>query len=165
MESIVFEIEDVLDRYPSKPEALITIMQDLQARLRYLPEEGLVLIAERLNVPLSKVYSVATFYNAFSLKPKGKHLVHICLGTACHVKGAGDLLDKLKRELDVEEGETTTDKEFTLEAVRCIGCCSLAPVIRIDDDTYGNLKQEKIGSILEKYGKNKGLKDEDQNKD
>ncbi|MBN1232942.1 MAG: NADH-quinone oxidoreductase subunit NuoE [Candidatus Coatesbacteria bacterium] len=151
MDNEVYIIEEILSRFPADPEAVIPILQDLQASLRYIPEEAVILIAERLNIPAAKVYSIATFYNAFSLKPKGKHLIHVCLGTACHVKGANDLLEKFKRELEIEEGETSSDGEFTLEAVRCIGCCSLAPVIRVDEETFGTLKQERIPSILEKY--------------
>lgn len=151
MDNEVYIIEEILSRFPANPEAVIPILQDLQSSLRYIPEEGVTLIAERLNIPVAKVYSIATFYNAFSLKPKGKHLIHVCLGTACHVKGANDLLEKFKRELEIEEGETSSDGEFTLEPVRCIGCCSLAPVIRVDEETFGTLKQERIPSILEKY--------------
>ena len=149
MENIVFEIEDVLDKYPSKPEALITIMQDLQARLRYLPEEGLVLIAERLNIPLSKVYSVATFYNAFSFIPKGKYIIKVCLGSACHLKGSEELGLAIERELGISGGETTPDQKFSYEPVNCLGACALAPVVVINEKYYGKMTLPKLTFILE----------------
>jgi NADH-quinone oxidoreductase subunit E len=108
-------------------------------------------VAIRLGLPLSAVLRVATFYNVFSLKPRGRHTISVCLGTACFVKGSGMLLDKLRRELGIEEGETTSDQRFTLEGVRCIGCCALAPALRIDGQTFAHVRQSQVASILKKY--------------
>ena len=147
------EIESVIERQASEGASLISILEAIQEKYHYLPQNALILISERLNLPLSQVYSVATFYNVFSLTPQGEHLISVCLGTACHVKGGEKILEKLGRELNIESGETTKDFQFTLEKVRCIGCCALAPVIRIDENTYGHLVQEKIPRILKKYKK------------
>ncbi|MFB0534468.1 MAG: NAD(P)H-dependent oxidoreductase subunit E, partial [Anaerolineae bacterium] len=129
-------------------------------RYRYLPRDAMILVSEWLGIPLSQTYSVATFYNAFSLVPKGKHLVSVCLGTSCHVRGGGHILDKIKRELNLDSGETTEDFQFTVEEVRCLGCCSLSPVIRVDDDTYAHLTQTQVRRILEKYEREKEALDE-----
>ena len=146
------EVDRILDRYEGEPGALIPVLQDVQDEYRYLPEEVLRYISERLRVPLSQVYHVATFYNAFSLEPRGEHTIEVCTGTACHVKGAGRILDWLQGELGIGPGETTPDLKFTLQTVRCLGCCSLAPVIRIDGDTYGNLTQDMLPRIMRRYG-------------
>jgi len=145
------ELNVVFSRYPATPDSLISLLADMQEMFHYLPEHALILLSERLDVPLSRVYSVATFYNAFSLEPRGEHLVSVCLGTACHVKGAENILSRLERELGVGAGHTTEDMMFSLEKVRCIGCCSLAPVIRVDEDTYGHLEAGKVPSVLKKY--------------
>lgn len=148
----VSDIEDILGHHPYGSDvSLIAVMEELQARYRYLPQDALILVSERLGVPLSQVYSVATFYNAFSLVPKGEHLVSVCLGTACHVKGGDKILDKIRRELNLESGDTTEDYRFTVEEVRCLGCCSLSPVVRIDNDTYAHLTQERVPKVLKKY--------------
>jgi NADH:ubiquinone oxidoreductase subunit E len=126
-------------------------LQDIQAEYNYLPREVLNQISQELQMPLSQVLRVATFYAAFSLKPRGRHLINVCLGTACHVRGGGRILEKLERELGIKSGEASSDLKFSLETVRCIGCCSLAPVIRIDEDTHGRLRQDKIPRILKKY--------------
>lgn len=154
--SKVFEI---IERCGTGGGSLIAMLQQIQAEYHYLPRDALVLIAERTGLPLSDVFSTATFYNAFSLTPRGRHLVSVCLGTACHVKGAEKLTDKIARELDIEPGGTSDDLEFSLEKVRCIGCCALAPVVRIDDDTYGHLTQRKIPSVLKKYEREKDDED------
>jgi NADH:ubiquinone oxidoreductase subunit E len=117
----------------------------------YLPKEVLIEISAKLDIPASQVYSVATFFKAFTLKPRGRHMISVCLGTACHVRGATDILSKLERDLGIEEGSTTEDIRFSLETVRCVGCCSLAPVVVIDKDTYGRLSQQKVPDILEQY--------------
>ncbi len=145
-------VDGILDRYNGQAcGALLTILQQVNRQYRYLPRDVIEYLAVQLNLPMSAVLRVATFYNVFSLKPRGRHTVNVCLGTACFVKGSGMLLEKLQRELQIEEGETTSDQRFTLEAVRCIGCCALAPAIRIDDDTYAHVRQSKIPSILKKY--------------
>ena len=144
-------IENILAKYHYDDAGLIGILQDIQRSKNYLPQDDLRYIALRMNVPLPRIYSIATFYKAFSLKPRGKHTVKVCLGTACHVKGGVNILERLERDLGIKEGETTYDMQFSLESVRCVGCCGLAPVIVIGDEFYGNLTQDKIPRILKKY--------------
>jgi NADH-quinone oxidoreductase subunit E len=127
---------------------LISILADVQQELSYLPRAALQRVARLLEIPLSQVFSVSTFYKAFSLAPRGKHSIKVCLGTACHVKGAGLILERLKRDLGVEEGGTTADGQYTLETVRCVGCCSIAPVVTVDESAHGRLKQEQLPSII-----------------
>jgi len=142
---------DLISQSKARQDSLIEILQDIQAEYNYLPREVLSQISREFEIPISQVLRVATFYAAFSLKPRGRHLINVCLGTACHVRGAGRILEKLERELSVKSGETSSDFKFSLETVRCIGCCSLAPVVRIDEDTHGRLTQDKIPRILKKY--------------
>ncbi|MCX8053610.1 MAG: NAD(P)H-dependent oxidoreductase subunit E, partial [Armatimonadetes bacterium] len=129
-------VEEVLRRYPSERSSLIPVLQDLNRELRYLPEDALRQVACSLGVPLSQVYHVATFYAAFSLTPRGKHTIKVCMGTACHVRGAPRILDEISRRLGIASGETTADGEFTLETVNCLGACALGPVVVIDDLYY-----------------------------
>ena len=143
--------KDIINQSKERRESLIEVLQDIQAEYNYLPKEVLNQISQELQIPLSQVLRVATFYAAFSLKPRGRHLINVCLGTACHVRGGGRILEKLERDLGIKSGDTSSDLKFSLETVRCIGCCSLAPVIRIDEDTHGRLKQDKIPRILKKY--------------
>jgi NADH-quinone oxidoreductase subunit E len=124
------------------------ILEDLQRECRCLPEQALRLVAGELGLPLAQVYGVATFFAAFSLEPQGRHLVSVCNGTACHVKGAGRVGESLERELRVTMGETTGDGQFTLQSVRCLGCCSLAPVVSIDGRAYGRMKQNTVAAVL-----------------
>ena len=132
--------------------SLITILQEVQSHYNYLPEQVLTLLSKKLEVPLSEIFSLATFYRSFSLTPRGKNLLKVCLGTACHVKSGANLLEKVKRDLNLSEEETTTrDLGFTVEEVRCLGCCSLAPVVSINENTYGSMTQEKLSKVLEKY--------------
>lgn len=132
--------------------SLIAILQEVQSHYNYLPEQVLTLLSEKLEIPLSKIFSLATFYRSFSLKPRGKNLLKVCLGTACHVKNGTNLLEKVKRDLSLSEEETTTrDLVFTVEKVRCLGCCSLAPVVSVNEDTYGSMTQEKLSKVLKKY--------------
>lgn len=158
-EAQVRSLDGIVDRCGATSSALIGILQEINAEYSYLPDWGLRLVAEALNLDFSTVYQVATFFRAFSLKPRGKHLIQVCLGTACHVGGGEFILGSIERELGIGPGETTGDLLFTLETVRCIGCCALAPVIRIDDATYGHLTQDKMGRILESYqnGTNQGI--------
>jgi len=145
------KLDVIFSGHPATADSLIAILENVQEVFHYLPEEILILLSERLSLPLSRVYSVATFYNAFSLEPRGEHLISVCLGTACHVKGGQNILSRLERELGIEVGRTTEDLTFSLEKVRCIGCCSISPVIRVDDDTYGHLEAEKVPSVLKRY--------------
>ena len=145
-------IDAVLARYDGQTRgALLPILQQVNRHHRYLPRENLQYVAWRLQIPVSAVLRVATFYNVFSLKPRGRHTISVCLGTACFVKGSGMLLEKLKRELGIGEGETTGDQRFTLEAVRCIGCCALAPALRIEGHTHAHVRQSQVPSILRRY--------------
>ena len=132
--------------------SLIGILQEVQDHYNHLPPQVLTLLSEKLEVPLSKLFSLATFYKSFSLEPRGKHIVKVCLGTACHVKSAENLFDKAKRDLNLSAQEDTTkDLRFTVEKVRCLGCCSLAPVVCINEDTYGSMTQEKLSAVFKKY--------------
>ncbi|MBN2039869.1 MAG: NADH-quinone oxidoreductase subunit NuoE [Spirochaetes bacterium] len=127
------------------------MMQDIQKSEGYLPQKALEIIAKEVQVPLSRLYALATFYKAFSLTPRGRHIIHVCTGTACHVRGADKIMDKLKRDLNVEEGGTTEDGRFTLEGVRCVGCCGLGPVIVVGENFHGKLTQKDLGNILDQY--------------
>ncbi len=145
-------VSDLLARYDGEARgALLAILQQINREYRYLPREVLEYVARRVDMPLSAVLRVATFYNVFSLTPRGRHTISVCIGTACFVKGSGMLLEKLTRELAIEEGGTTDDQRFTLEGVRCIGCCALGPAMRIDGETYAHVRQNQIPSILKRY--------------
>jgi len=126
-------------------------LQDIQDEFGYLPKDALCRVAERVGVPLIQVYGVATFFKAFSLKPRGRHLVTVCMGTACYVRGAPAVLEELKRLLGIKPGETTDDMEFTLETVNCLGACALGPVVVVDDVYHEKVTPEKVEKILKKY--------------
>lgn len=136
-------VQNIVERYKNREEKLITMLQDVQKTDGYLSESALREIADRVGVSLSRVFSLATFYKSFSLSPRGRHIVQVCMGTACHVRGGQRILDSLKEELDVETGETTGDGAVTLQEVRCVGCCGLAPVIVRDETFYGKMNQKK----------------------
>ena len=139
---------------PSPPAggAVLDRLHRINAQHGYLPEGDLRNAAEELGVPLSQIYSAASFYTAFSFTPRGRHTIQVCLGTACYIRGGDKLLEKLEASLGVKEGETTDDLRFTLETVYCLGSCSMAPVIRVDDDTYGRVKVEYLPRLLKRYG-------------
>lgn len=141
----------IIERYRDRPGTILSVLEEIQELYGYLPKEILVRVSDALNVPLSRLFSSATFYSAFTLKPRGKHTVHVCLGTACHVRGAPRVVDELSRILDIAPGDTTADNQFTLETVRCIGCCSLAPAVTVDKDIYGYTTMSKLPGILKKY--------------
>lgn len=151
MEIDTSKVDEVIDSFSGDLSQLIGILQDIQANFNYLPREALVRVSERLEIPISQVFGVATFFKAFSLKPRGRHQINVCLGTACHVRGGARILGKLERDLKVEAGGTTEDFRFTLESVRCLGCCSLGPVVVIDNDTYGRLNQERVTKLFDQY--------------
>ena len=144
----------ILENYTLKDRSnLIALLQEVQEVYGYLPEEDLRAIAEYVNLPLSTVYGVATFYNQFRLTPLGKNIIRVCRGTACHVKNSANILVALENELGIKAGQTTRDKNFTLETVACIGACSIAPVININEDYYGRTVIKEIPKILSKYRK------------
>jgi len=131
----------------------VPVLQEINATYNYLPENVLRYISEELVIPLSSIYRLATFYNAFSLKPRGRHVITVCLGTTCHVKGAPRIVDALERELGIKVGETTEDMNFTLETVNCVGCCGLAPVMTVGEDLYGKVTTAKVPGLIEQYTK------------
>ncbi len=145
------DVSEVLGAWTERAENLIPVLQEIQERLHYLPEPTLREVSRRLRVPLTEVFHVATFYNCFSLEPVGKHLVQVCLGTACHVRGGPKVLDRLLRELKLGNPGTTNDFEFTVKTVRCIGCCGLAPVVRVDNNTHPHLTQARVPGLVKKY--------------
>jgi len=145
------QLQAVIAEHKDDKSQLMAVMQEAQGIYGYLPIEVQTMIAEGMEVPLEKVYGVATFYAQFSLSPKGKYNISVCLGTACYVKGSGDLLEKLSEKLGIEVGECTEDGKFSLEACRCIGACGLAPVLTVNDDVYGRLTVDDIDGILAKY--------------
>jgi NADH-quinone oxidoreductase subunit E len=137
--------------------SLISVLEEIQTRYRYLPREAMILVSEGLGVPLSQVYSVATFYHAFSLVPRGKHTICVCTGTACHVRGAVQVLDRLETRLGVASGGTTRDREFTLETVNCLGCCALGPVVVLDDEYEGQMTTKKVDKLLKRAMRQAGV--------
>jgi NADH-quinone oxidoreductase subunit E len=141
----------VLERYPRDPSSLISVLEDLQEDAHYLPREALDDVARALGVSLSRCYHVATFYKAFSLTPQGEHVICVCRGTACHVRGADKLMDVLQGELGLADGQTSADGRFTLHSVRCLGCCSLAPVAMIDGKIHGYLTGTSLRKLLKRY--------------
>ncbi|MCF8001426.1 MAG: NADH-quinone oxidoreductase subunit NuoE [Halanaerobiales bacterium] len=146
-------LNKIFDKYTKDEKYLIPILQDAQDEYGYLPEEVLKEIACKLDLSLSQVFGVVTFYSQFHLEPRGENIIRVCTGTACHVRGGAEVLDQLKQELNIDSGETTEDLEFTLETVACIGACGLAPVIMINDDTYGRMNSKKVPEVLANYQK------------
>lgn len=142
---------DSIRAHKGEAGALMPVLHEAQNIYGYLPAEVQTVIAEELNVPLAEVYGVATFYSQFSLAPKGKHRISVCLGTACYVKGSDKVLEAIEKELRISCGECTPDKKFSIDSCRCVGACGLAPVMMIDDDVYGRLTEKDVPDILEKY--------------
>ena len=145
------KLMEVIAKHKESKGALIPVLHEAQEIYGYLPIEVQTMIAEGLDVPLSKVYGVVTFYAQFSLYPKGQYNIAVCLGTACYVKGSGDIIDKFKQILGIDVGECTPDGKFSLEATRCIGACGLAPVLTVNEDVYGRLTVDDVDDILAKY--------------
>jgi len=145
-------IDKILAEYKGKPGEIISVLEKIQEVYGYLPQDELREVSEKTKVHLAQLFSMATFYSAFSLKPRGKHTIHVCLGTACHVRGGSRILKGLSQMLGIKVGDTTEDKNFTLETLRCVGCCSLAPVVRVGaNDVYGYSTVDKVRGIVEKY--------------
>jgi NADH-quinone oxidoreductase subunit E len=146
-------VRSIILKYPGRDQDLMAVLQDIQADYNYLPKEALKQVSREMRIPLGQIYSVATFYNAFSIEPKGKHQVCVCTGTACHVKGAARLIESFEREIGIRVGQTSPDFMFSLEEVRCIGCCGLAPAVTIGEKLHGKLSAGRVRRIVEKYRK------------
>ena len=144
-------VDKILDRYKRKKSALIGILQDTQAEYNYLPQEALLHIRESLKIPLTQIYGIASFYRSFSLKPRGRHIINVCLGTACHVRRAVRILEEIERNLGIKSGQTTRDSMFTLETVNCLGACALGPLIVVDEQYYGKMTPSKAKRVLRNY--------------
>lgn len=145
------KVDAIIDKYNAEKSSLIGIFQDIQAEWRYLPREAIARVVERLGIPITQAYMVATFYKSFSLVPRGEHEIHVCLGTACHLRGGQRLVENFERTLNVKAGETTADKKFTLETVNCLGACALAPLVRVDQKNYGKMSGDRITKIIKEY--------------
>ena len=142
------QIDNLVEKHGADGSALVRVLQEVQREEGYLPRKTLSRLAQQLDLPLSRLYGLATFYRSFSLTPTGRHRISVCMGTACHVRGGQAILNRLERLLGVEAGGTTADRRFTLETVRCVGCCSLGPVVRIDTETFARVRQDKLARIL-----------------
>ena len=146
-------VDAIVDRYGADKQFSLAILQDVQRTCSYLPREALDHIAERLDISRGEVYRLATFFAAFSLQPKGKYVIKVCLGTACHVQGGRRILEQLERELGIESGGTTPDLEFSVEGVRCLGACALAPVVMVNEEIYGKMSTTGVSKLLKKLSK------------
>ena len=145
------KVDQIVDKYEAKSNALIQILLEIQRENRWLPKEALTKVGERLAVPLSQIYQITTFYKAFSLVPKGRHIVTVCLGTACHVRGSPRILDRAQDLTGIEPGDTTSDMKFSLETVNCLGCCALGPVMVVDGEYHGHMLPGQVKDVLGKY--------------
>ena len=144
-------IDEAINKYVGKKGSLIPLMQEIQNIEKYLSKETMRYISQKSGVKLADIFGVATFYTMFRLKPQGKHIIRVCKGTACHVRGGSRIADRVGEILDVQEGETTEDGRFTMERVNCLGCCALGPVMMVDQDYHGNITSAKVEEILERY--------------
>jgi len=144
-------VTKVVENHHRDKGMLIQILLDLQSSLGWLPQEALAEVSQQLRVPVTRVYQVASYYKAFSFAPKGRHSIKVCLGTACHVRGAARVVDKMETDLGIKRTETTPDLRFTLETVNCVGCCALGPMVMIDDKYHGQLTGEKVSRLLSRY--------------
>ena len=147
------ETQELLTKHEKRKDSLIKILEEVQAKYGYIPKVSQLEISEYLNMPLAEIYGVITFYSRFSLKPKGKYNVSVCLGTACFVKGSKEILAAAKDKLGIEEGETTADGKFSIDTTRCIGACGLAPVFTVNEEVYGNSTVKKMNEVLDEYMK------------
>lgn len=144
-------VDEIVDRHGCEESALIQILLEIQSEKHWLPREALERVAERLRVPMTRIQHIATFYKAFSLVPKGRHEVHVCMGTACHVRGAQRVLDTVQDVTGIKPGETDLDLRFSLETVNCLGCCALGPVLEIDGKTHGKMAPSKTADVLRSF--------------
>jgi NADH:ubiquinone oxidoreductase subunit E len=147
----VAKLNEIINKHKGQPGGLIPVLEEAQVALEYLPISVQKKIARELNLPLSRVYGVVTFYSFFTMTPRGKHTVRVCLGTACYVRGGKAIADTLEKEFGIKEGETTPDRMFTLETIRCLGACGLGPVVVIDDEVHGRVKPSQVKEILSHY--------------
>ncbi|HPD55972.1 MAG TPA: NAD(P)H-dependent oxidoreductase subunit E [Smithellaceae bacterium] len=147
----IAKLDKIIEKHKGKPGGLIPVLEEAQVVLEYLPVSVQKKIARELNLPLSRVYGVVTFYSFFTMTPRGKHTVRVCLGTACYVRGGKAITESLEKEFGISEGETTADRMFTLESVRCLGACGLGPVVVVDEDVHGRVKPSKVREILSQY--------------
>ena len=147
------KVQTLINKHHGLRKNLIALLLDIQTEFNYLPADSLRLVAKALDMPLCEIIGVTTFYRAFSLKPRGKHFIQICLGTACHVRGGARILEEFEQRLDVQAGETTKDKKFTVETVACLGCCAIGPVVTVDGEYFGHTTVRKVNAILKKYQK------------
>lgn len=149
------KLPEIFDRYPTSPESLIAVLQDIQKEFSFLPCHALEETAKHLNVPLSKVFSVSTFYNAFSLNPKGEKVIRVCVGTTCHIRGAKQIQEQLENLLKIKAGETTKDLKFTIEVVACVGACAMAPVVAVNDEFHGGVTVANAKKLVKTKKKGK----------
>jgi NADH:ubiquinone oxidoreductase subunit E len=149
--NVNLKAQEIVERWEYKPENVIEMMHDIQNEFYYLPKEIIYEISKKINVPLSKIYNIATFYNAFSLTPKGKYRVSVCMGTPCHALGAPRVVSAIERELNIKCGETTKDLKFSLDISGCVGICGLAPVVMISEDLFGPMTTDKVTKLIKKY--------------
>jgi NADH-quinone oxidoreductase subunit E len=141
----------IIKKYGNDRSQLVSILQDIQSEYNYLPRTALDKVSKKMGIPQSQIFALATFFRAFSLKERGKHIINVCLGTACHVRGGELILDSLQRQLGIKTGETTADHNFTLESVNCMGCCATGPVVKIGDEYFGHMTNDKVEPMLNKY--------------
>lgn len=147
------KVDQIIEKRSSRSGALIEVLLDVQEEFRYLPPEALQRITQEMKIPLSRIYHISTFFKAFSLVPRGKYCVSVCLGTACHVAGGVKILEQIERDLNVTRGGTTPDLNFSLDEVHCLGCCGLAPVVTVNEDVHGKLTLSKTSAMMKKYMK------------
>jgi len=145
------KVTAIINKYDCDKGQLVSILQDIQAEYYYLPKEALIQVSESMAIPASRVYDVATFFRAFSLEPRGKHFINVCLGTACHVRGAARILEQIERSLAIKRGGTSKDRKFTLETVNCMGCCAVGPAVKVDGEYFGQMSTDKVDSVLTKF--------------
>ena len=145
------QVNAIIKKYRGDKSQLVSILQDIQGEFNFLPKSALEKVSKKMNIPISRVYDVATFFKAFSLQERGKHIVNVCLGTACHVRGGDLILDSLERQLGVKAGQSTPDYNFTLQGVNCMGCCATGPVVKIDEEFFGHMTDDKVEPMLNKY--------------
>jgi NADH-quinone oxidoreductase subunit E len=145
------KVAGIIKKYGGDPSQMVSILQDIQAEYNYLPRAALDRLSKKMAIPQSHIYSMATFFRAFSLEERGKHIVSVCTGTACHVRGADLILESLERQLAVKHGHTTADRGFTLETVNCMGCCATGPVVKIGEEFFGHMTNDKVEPMLNKF--------------